>query len=103
MDIIRTTGTGITARITATIVPTTIAATTPIIAPIAITATTVGTDITGSSVPGWAGEEFAASQVGETKHPAQVIARKLGRSLDSVYEASHEGLSLRLVPIDYSR
>jgi phage-related minor tail protein len=51
MGIIRTTGTAITARITATIVPTIIAGTTPIIAHIAITATTVGTDITGSGVP----------------------------------------------------
>ena len=31
--------------------------------------------------------------------PAQVIARKLGRSIDAVYvKASREGLSLRLVP-----
>jgi hypothetical protein len=31
--------------------------------------------------------------------PAQVIARKLGRSIDAVYvKASREGISLRLVP-----
>jgi glycerol dehydrogenase-like iron-containing ADH family enzyme len=31
--------------------------------------------------------------------PAQVIARKLGRTIDSVYvKASREGISLRLVP-----
>lgn len=31
--------------------------------------------------------------------PAQVIARKLGRSIDAVYvKASREGISLRLLP-----
>jgi hypothetical protein len=31
--------------------------------------------------------------------PAQVIARKLGRSIDAVYvKASREGISLRVVP-----
>jgi hypothetical protein len=49
------------------------------------------------------GRGFAASQVGERKHPGSSRARKLGRFLDSVYVKASRGTLARLGPIDYSR
>jgi hypothetical protein len=48
----------------------------------------------------WTAEEvFQLRNLARQNTPAQVIARKLGRSIDAVYvKASREGLSLRLVP-----
>ena len=48
----------------------------------------------------WTAEEvFQLRKLARKNTPAQVIARKLGRSIDAVYvKASREGLSLRLVP-----
>jgi len=48
----------------------------------------------------WTAEEvFQLHKLVRQNTPAQVIARKLGRSIDAVYvKASRERLSLRLVP-----
>ena len=56
------------------------------------------------SVPQFMRKQWTAEEVWQLrklvreKTPAEVIARKLGRSIDAVYvKASREGLSLRLV------
>jgi hypothetical protein len=48
----------------------------------------------------WTAEEvLQLHKLARQNTPAQVIARKLGRSIDAVYvKASRERLSLRLVP-----
>jgi hypothetical protein len=52
----------------------------------------------------WTAEEvLQLRKLARQNTPAQVIARKLGRSIDSVYvKASREGLSLRVVPTNQS-
>ena len=48
----------------------------------------------------WSLEEVSElRKLARQNTPAQLIARKLGRSIDSVYvKASREGISLRLTP-----
>jgi hypothetical protein len=52
----------------------------------------------------WSAEEVLhLRKLASQNTPAQAIARKLGRTIDSVYvKASREGISLRLITTEFS-
>jgi hypothetical protein len=52
----------------------------------------------------WTAEEVLhLRKLAKQNTPVQIIARKLGRTIDSVYvKASREGISLRLRPMGFS-